>query len=378
MAVSRMSDTREPVLREVAFEDFRGVEALAAQIGLGSALPERWRRMWRDNPALQAGGAELPMGWVLEVGKTIVGYLGCIPLLYDYDGRTLLAVAASAFGVLPPYRGYSLKLAAAFYRLGAPDLFLNTTANEAAGKVSRLFGASPIPQRDYDRVLFWVLQAPAFLGAYLRKLKYGSLTASMAGHLLSGLLRCEMKLRERGPHRTTNAADLDLLEPHRIGSEFDDLWHRKTHERKRLLGYRTAQVLRWHFGWLPHFQRGTIIAARRAGKLAGYAAIIREQVAEVGLIRSRVVDIIVERDDQQVLDQLLERAYQLAESDGSHVLELWGFPKNVRERFLAWNPYSRPVPAWPFFYKVRNSQLRSELQAEDIWYASLYDGDGSL
>jgi len=372
-----MSDTPEPVLRVATFDDFAGVAALLPQVGLGPALPDSWRHLWKENPALQGRGAELPMGWVLEAETSIVGYMGCIPLLYDYHGRTLLAAAATTLGVLPAYRNHSLRLVGAFFDLSAPDILIDTTANETAGKVFRLFGALPVPQSDYDRVLFWVLQPRAFLNAYLRKMKYRR-AASIGGTLLALPLWCEMGVRQRKPLKYSRTLELTVMSPEQIGAEFDELWARKTREGKRLIGYRTAEVLHWHFAGPHPWGAVEFLAGRRKGKLAGYAALSREPTPELGLVRARILDVFVENDAPEIIDQLLEHAFQTARGNGSHVLELFGFPEFIRERMEAGHPYNRRLPAWPFFYKVIHRDLRAELATEEAWYASIFDGDASF
>ena len=77
------------ILRRVEFKDSERVTELLRNLGL--VLPEgqkeihkHWQRLWIDNPALQIKGASPARGWVLENAERMVGFLGNIPLLYDY------------------------------------------------------------------------------------------------------------------------------------------------------------------------------------------------------------------------------------------------------------------------------------------------------
>ena len=68
----------------------------------------------------------------------------------------------------------------------------------------------------------------------------------------------------------------------------------------------------------------------------------------------------------------------MARADGSHILELVGFPARIRARFAAGQAYMRPLPVWQFWYKAVSKKLHERLQDEDVWYGSSYDGDASL
>src|SRR5271170_6897963 len=71
-------------LREARFSDFPAIAKLKQRWGLAADSFENWERLWKRNPALLHGGFERPIGWVLETGDAVVGYLGNISLLYRY------------------------------------------------------------------------------------------------------------------------------------------------------------------------------------------------------------------------------------------------------------------------------------------------------
>lgn len=371
---------REPVLREVLLEDCDAVAALKQRVGMSLDSQQNWQRLWKNNPALSVRHLKLSMGWVLEVEDRIVGYIGSIPLLCRYGDETLLAAAATGFAVDPAHqhRGYGTSLASAFFKQGNVDMLLNTTANEAAGRIFQLFRGSAVPQKGYDKVLFWVLDPCGFLTAVLRWKKINPALERISGKLFGILLRGDIAVRKRSPYMITRSTDVGLLDIDDIGDEFDDLWCRKLHEGKRLLSYRTAEVLRWHFEKPVTGHKAKVVCSYVSGKLAGYAVIMREDSTQIGLTRSRIVDIFAERDDPQVIDQLLLASYEYAKDDGSHVLEMIGFPRAIREQFLTCNPYSRKLPSWPYFYKVLNGSVGKQLENEDAWYACSFDGDASL
>jgi hypothetical protein len=318
------------------------------------------------------------MGWVLEAAGNIVGYLGNIPQIFHLRDRDLIAAATRDFAVAPAFRGHSVKLAAAFCQQKNVDILIDTTATEVAGRIFRLFRALPVPQRDYDKVLFVVLDAPAFLSACFRKGRYGRALSLLGSYLLAPVLRAEIVLRRRGVFRSSKMMNLETLDPCDLGPEFDDLWIRKISERKRLLSYRTAEFLRWHFGPPRVRDSVKVVCCRRPGKVVGYVAVAREEVKDIGLIRSKIVDVFVEKDDPEIIDQLFSAGLELARAQGSHVLELFGFPKETRGRFISGNPYCRRFPSWPYFYKAMDRGIQTDLENEGLWYASPFDGDASL
>src|SRR5579863_1356574 len=89
-----------PKLREVRFEDYSQVSALASQNHLYVESYPEWTHLWTNNPAYREIKARFPMGWVLvKDGSRVSGYLGNIPLNYELDGKKILAAATRAWVV---------------------------------------------------------------------------------------------------------------------------------------------------------------------------------------------------------------------------------------------------------------------------------------
>jgi hypothetical protein len=91
-----------------------------------------------------------------------------------------------------------------------------------------------------------------------------------------------------------------------------------------------------------------------------------------------VADMLVRQDDPEVLRALLMAAFDHAKRSGSYILEVIGFPANVRRVFLEANPYSRKYPACPFYYKAAQPAMHQTLANGRVWYASPFDGDTTL
>ena len=376
------SDGDAPIVREAVLADVDEVQKLHESVGMPVRPGVEWLRLWRDNPVWPMEADKQRIGWALEAQGNIVGFLGSVPLLYQYGDRTLAAASAAWFAVHLRYRGYGLALTAAFFRQDNVDIWLNTTANEDSGKVFQAFQARPVPQEGYTTAHFWVLRPHGFLKAALRKVTRRNDVALVGGSLASPLLSADIAIRGKRPsagNRTSSAVvDISLLDVADLDEEFDELWSRKLKERKRLLAIRTAETLRWHFNRPEEGERIKVLCGRRNGLLIGYAIIAREHLAEIDLVRTRIVDIFVEKDEPEIVDRLLVAAYEHAAGDGSHVLEVIGFPEKIRERFLLGKPYSRKLPSCTYFYRVLDESLGRELAGADAWYASLFDGDASL
>ena len=364
--------------RAVQFADFDAVAALKQRQGLSLDSFADWQRLWQRNPALNGGSKTPCLGWVLESDDGIVGYLGSIPLLYQFGDRTLSVVSTTGLAVDPAYRALTSSLVSPFFNQKGVDLYLATSATEIAAKITKAFKGEFVPQREYGTVLFWVLDPAGFAAAVRRKIGADGALGEISEKVISITLRGDIRLRRRWPRCPTNGLRVVDVHVRDIGEEFEHLWIHKLAERKRLLAFRTPAVLRWHFD-IPGDRRTTrVLCCHSHGRLRGYAIIQTEVERETGLRRSTVADMLLEDDDPHVAARLFVEAYQYAEGIGSHVLQVLGFPQFIRDACLGWKPYSRKYPACPFLYKTSDPALHAELADESAWYAGPYDGDATL
>jgi hypothetical protein len=363
--------------REVEFSDFESVAGLKERGGLAKDTPENWDRLWRQNPAIGVAKSQLSMGWVLETAQGIVGYQGSVPLIYQFGGRTLVAATGTSLVVEPAYRVRSIGLLASFYRQHGVELFLVTTAVASVEKMSMALQAKALPQRNYDNVLFWVLDTGRFVQALATKL--GMRIGSVGTALGSMALQAEMQIYRRRPGRhIADKFPVTEIEVKDIGDEFETLWQRKLAEKPRLMADRSPATLRWHFTIPGSASKAAVLCCRRFERLVGYAIVQHTIERETGMRRATLADILVEQDDSSVTASLLEAAYSNAVTSGDHVFEVLGLPQNIRQALVCWNPYVRPHPNCTFFYKVMDQGLVRTLADEDAWYAGPLDGDTTL
>jgi len=366
-------------VREAKPADFDNVCALNQRLGQGADSRENWTRLWENNPALQEGKRIARIGWVLDNSERIVGFLGNVPLTYEYRGRELAASATCRFAVEPVYRSMSHLLVTAFFRQSDVDLFLNTTATPAAGKIMAALKANPIPQQDYGTVLFWVLQPSRFAGTVLAKIGIGAGLSAVGGAIGSLILGAHGAFRRSGwAHVDSSKTSVLEMNVDELGEEFESFWVQEKQGSEKLFARRTRTTFRWHF-CAPGSKRVVRVLACFSGKiLKGYAVLRLDETADKGLRRAVIADLMVQGNNPDVVARLVKGAYQCARNLGADVLEILGFPKHIRDILLSMKPYTRKYPACPFFYKTRDAELRGKLADESAWYACPYDGDATL
>jgi hypothetical protein len=364
-------------VREAKFTDFEEVYAMNRRLGQGTDSTDNWVRLWQDNPAVHTGKAAQRIGWVLMDAQKIVGFLGSIPLLYQFQGRTLIVAATCRFAIEQGYRGLSHLLVNSFFRQKGVDLFLNTTATVGAGKMMTALRASPVPQRDYGRVLFWVLQPTQFAEAVLRRASSSRVLSAVMSAPGGLLIRSEAALRRRRPTLSVPGYDVRESSLENVGPEFSRFWEERAREAPYLFAHRTPEILRWHFSAPGSRKTTTVLSCSHDDRLLGYA-IIRHDPPQEGFRRSLIADLMVKSEDRALIMSLISAAHESSAKAGSHVLEVLGFPQIIRDVCLQANPYWRDYPACPYFYKVRERELQEQLKTEDAWYACPYDGDATI
>jgi hypothetical protein len=365
-------------LREALFRDFNGVSELKQRWGLNADSIENWQRLWLRNPALAYGAPERPIGWVLEADGVVVGYLGNISLSYRYGERQLTAVAAHGLVVNPPYRAVGLTLIAAFFRQKSVDLYMTTSAIEAVGRMTLAFKGSYLPQPDYEKVLFWVLQPYDFSQALMKKLQLGRGVSKIGGVLASVAVGVNKNLGRRWPRHPSSTLSVNDAAINEIGDEFKGLWLQKLDEEPRLFCERSPAALRWHFEIPGDRGLARVLRCYKGRELVGYAVVRTDTDDETGLRTSVVADLLARNDDPEIVKVLLVAAYDHAKGISSHVLEVVGFPAAIRSVCSQWNPHVRTYPACPFVYKAVEPTLRKTLADGAAWYACPFDGDASL
>jgi hypothetical protein len=365
-------------VREAKLTDYQAITDLKQRYGLLPDPLENWKYLWEANPALKHMQTPRAIGWVVEAEGRVVGYLASISSLYHFQGKTLTAVVGSGFVAEPAYRAHTVRLMAAFYAQKPVDLYLSTTAVEATGKIACAFGCVPMPQPNYETVMFWVLRPYPFVQTVMKKLQVKPALATIGAAAASVAVGMNTVLRRRYPRGSARGLVVNEIKTTELGNEFEILWNEKLAESKGLLADRSLEFLRWHYNLPNDKAKTSVLCCRKDGKLTGYLTIRDEAGNSSGLRRSWVVDMIVKDDDPEMICALISAAYKHGKKARSHVLEVQGFPAHIRNLCAQWNPYSRTFPATPFFYKGANPELHRTLSDGALWYGTPFDGDTTL
>jgi hypothetical protein len=361
-------------LREVEFGDCEAVTALKVRYNLKPDSPANWQRLWKHNPAL-GGFKSVPIGWVLERGQDLVGYIGNIPLRCYYNGKPLTAATTHALVVQPSCRAYTGGLVSAFARQKGIDLLLATSAGHVSSKIFQAYKGTLLPQADFSTALFWVLDPQSFIGAMQEKFAIRGPLAAIGKTLGGALLRAEQAFRRRRPRAGFQKCEIRELAPSEIGDDFEEFWRRKLASTSRLIADRSAATLRWHFDVPDDQRRPVVLRCDCSGRMAGYAVLVTN-VAEGNLRKARVADILVEDEHSFVPGQLIAAAFEYSRRSNHHVFEVIGYPAAIRRVCHEWKPYRRKHS--DYLFKAADPTLHSRLSHEDAWYPTPYDGDATL
>ena len=369
---------KSPKLRQVRFDDYSQIAALAAKFELTVEDYSAWTHLWTNNPAYRDIKAEFPMGWVLETGTDgIVGYLGNIPMMYELGGRRLLAATTRAWVVDKPYRAYSPMLLATYFQQKNVDLFLSTTVNSQSEAAYSSFQSSRAPVGTWDRALFWITNYPGFVASYLRRSR-GQRAGFASYPLAAGLFALD---RIRGARLPRSSTSVPVVPSSGFDERFQPFWHslRKV-KASTLIADRSPEVLDWHFKFALQKQSAWIYVAEEKAGLIAYSIFLRYDFPQAGLTRVRLVDFQCLKPDlaSDVLMTMLRAAIDRCRRESIHMCELVGVAPELKTAVQNTSARERTLGSWLYFYKTNNSSLAQELKQPGVWEPSLFDGDSSL
>ncbi len=360
-------------VREARFDDYEKIARLQARYDLDARSYQEWSHLWVNNPVYR--GRELwPIGWVLEAGEQeIVGYIGNIPLLYEFQGRTLLTATGRAFVVDEQHRSHSFMLLDRYFRQPHVDLHLNTTVNAQAISAYGIFRARRVPVGEWDQSAFWITNHHGFVGSLLK-----SRSTPLAG-LLSFPLALAPRIRELFSNKKLNIDPRVQVE---YGSHFDErfdtFWAELRENNRRLLAVRDRETLEWHFKHALLRNRIWILTVGSASRIEAYAIFYRDDNPKFDLKRMRLVDFQALNGGHHLLPTMLAKALHRCRAEGIHMLEVIGYCPEKRETVDAVIPYRRRLPSWMYFYRTRNRELGDLLKTAEVWDPSGFDGDSSF
>jgi hypothetical protein len=368
---------KSPKLREVRFEDYPQIAALASKFDLHTESYSGWTHLWTNNPAYREIKDKFPMGWVLENGEgAISGYLGNIPLDYEFEGKKLLAATTRAWVVDTPYRTYS-PLLATYFQQPNVDLFLSTTVNAQSAPVYGTFQGIRVPVGAWDRALFWITHYQGFVESFLRK-RGGALAKPLSYPFSLGVfLRDQLKKsRFHG-----NGTAMKVLVCASFDGRFEAFWAALRKKKcNLLLAVRSREVLEWHFKF-PLLQNAAwIYIVEGESGLAAYSVFLRHDYPQIGLTRVRLADFQCLQQERapELLAGMLQSAMDRCRQESIHMLEVVGLATGLEKSLQRASPHWRALSSWLYFYRTNNPSLAEKLQTAAVWEPSLFDGDSSL
>jgi hypothetical protein len=371
MTIAR-ADT-STTIRAATFDDHAAVSDLLQRYGIGTKAFAAWKHLWEFNPVLIGRTEPWPLGWALENNGQLVGFLGNIPSLYSFAGRRLLATTANDWVVDEPYRSRSIALLKRYLGQKNIDLFLNTTAKNASGRVWEALGGKRVPLAYYEDVLFWVTAPQKVARAlFIKK----NVPAARALSLPLGLaLKVGLWLRSPGGREGHGVREIPGFD-----SRFDTFWNELRKGSSRLLSWRDAETLNWHFKYALATNRARILTLEVNGRITAYAVLMRTDKLDLGLTRYHLADLqcLDRSETQRACSALLGHSLELCRTEGVHLLEAVGFEPEKRAVLEGLTPLRRKAEAWPFYFKSRSAEIETALSASTVWDPSIYDGDGSL
>jgi len=359
--------------RETSLDDYARIADLGTRYSLEAESYEQWVHLWANNPVYHAL-ANWPIGWVLEnEEKEMVGHIGNVPLLYEFENQRLVAAASRAVVVDTRYRIYSFQLFRNFFKQKTVDLFLATTVNEQAAKANQVFRALRVPTGSWDESVFWITNYQGF-SASLLAMK--DLSAKRLSYPLSAGLRLRDVVEGKWWKTRANGIEPECCTG--FDERFEDFWQklRKAHSG-RLLANRSREILQWHFKHPLENGRAWVLTVSKGKALAAFAVFLRQDNPAFSLKRMRLVDF-QSLENTDLLRPILCHALARCRREGIHMLEAIGFGPEKQSVIESLSPHRRALSSWRYFYKAAEPQLAERLTKAAVWDPSCFDGDSSL
>ena len=377
-ALSAPKPSKPPKLREVRFDDYSQVAALALKFGLDADDFPAWKNLWMDNPTFREIKVRFPMGWVLETADgSIAGYLGNVPMRYELEGRRILVATGRSWVVDAAYRPYSLLLMGTYFQQANVDLFLTTSVNSQSAVPLSVFQWVRVPKGAWDRTLFWITDPRGFSESYFRKKEWP------AAKLLSYPLSLGISVRDhvRGDRFPKTGNDFVPVSCRAFDDRFDAFWTAlKKRKFKLLLAVRDRETLEWHFRFALLNNFAWVYTLEDSGGPIAYAVFLRQDRRLVGLKRVSLVDFqCLEQEKAPALfTAMLRAAFERCRQESVHMLELTGLTPLLEECAERATPHRRQLPSWMYFYKTNDRILSEKLLDANVWEPSVFDGDSPV
>lgn len=367
-----------PTLREASFDDYPQIAALQAERGMRFRSREEWRHLWVSNPAYVDFHGRWPIGWVLEAGHNIVGYVGNIPANYQFRGRGLTAGCGYSWVVAPAYRSYSVLLMDRYMRQESAELCISTTASPISYKAHVAFGARRVPVGVWDRSAVWITNGRKFVGSWLKRREWPM--PGLLSYPISAALSFwdAASIRKIGT-KSNRSRHVEIECCNDFDERFDSFWQvLRAENPDMLLADRSRRALEWHFHYAMCERKLWIVTVKAGSSLRAYGLFLLDTNPTDELKRMIFVDFQATRNESILFYPILHWALERCRADGIHLLWTQGLcPKGVEDA-TALAPYHVQQPSWAYLYKALDRGLIEALSDAKVWVPSLFDGDATV
>ena len=369
---------KDAVIRSADFSDEYAVHQLCVRNNLElDEYKETWDHLWNKNKYYTQ---DWEVGWVIEDSNKVVGFIGNIPRAYTFKDKIWVAGVARAFVVDEKYRKYSLRLLAKFIKQNKSDVLIFSSANSEAGKVYELMHAEKIPQKEYEKDLFWIISPFNFLVSFFLKREVSVVYSYILSLTLTPFLSIISIYRRYTGVSKVKKQKIDNILIDDIPNEFDVFWNKlRGLNSDKFLSMRSAADIQWQFSKsISVEKKPRIFIVWEDKEIKGYAIVTRQDSKKFKLERLMINDLMVINDRSDLIHSLVNKILLYAKSEKVSILQVVGLPLFIRDKINLLKPYVHSIPYHRFWYYTKNSELTHNLKLEKSWYASSFDGDSSL
>lgn len=370
-----------PICREASISELEDIVNILVELELEEenkrdCVREKWLKIILDNPVIKLCDTSPSFGWVLECNNEIVGFFGSICRRSIVDSKCIIVAVASSWAVRKQFRAYTKLLSNAFFKQKNVDLFLVTSAIKPTMRIFQSFSGRSLPQLDYNKLNFSVLNNRRFIVSFLLKKKFKRVAAGFLSYLLYPLTL--MLFRIKCPplsllHRNNITVENYKLDS--VGDDYDDLWENKIKNSSLLYSFRKTADLRWILNISNIYNKTVLLSYRSNNQLIGYVLVLKQYVDKINLKRAKIVDLFVINDKPEIINALIAAAYIEAKNAGDDVIECHGFHGQIKNLIAKVLPFVRLYPNFPYYFKAISKDLDFKLQNDSSWYACSFDGD---